>query len=100
MARLIFDPEAKFEIREAAAYYEAEREGLGKEFLALLEKTTTAIAAHPQRYRKIGGRFRRCLMPRFPYGIIYWNDGDTVFVIAVMHLHRKPGYWKSRIPRA
>ena len=42
------------------------------------------------------GRFRRCLVHRFPYGVIYAVEDDVVYVAAVMHLKRKPGYWESR----
>ncbi len=32
----------------------------------------------------------------FPYGVIYALEGQTIYVAAVMHLRRKPGYWVSR----
>jgi hypothetical protein len=32
----------------------------------------------------------------FPYGLISAVEGQTIFVAAVMHLKRKPGYWVSR----
>jgi len=35
-------------------------------------------------------------MNRFPYGIVYTTHGDDIFVVAVMHLHRKPDYWQTR----
>ena len=35
--------------------------------------------------------------PRFPHRIIYFVDGDTLFVLAVASTHRRPGYWKTRI---
>jgi len=31
-----------------------------------------------------------------PYGIIYRVDDDEVFIAAVMHFKRTPGYWKQR----
>ncbi|HAK44654.1 MAG TPA: hypothetical protein DCO79_01865 [Spirochaeta sp.] len=33
----------------------------------------------------------------FPYGIIYSYSTEEIIIIAVMHLHRKPDYWKSRL---
>jgi toxin ParE1/3/4 len=42
------------------------------------------------------GRFRRCLVHRFPYGIIYAVEDDTIYVAAIMHLRRQPGYWERR----
>jgi hypothetical protein len=36
-------------------------------------------------------------MARFPYGLIYSIDGDTVVIVAVAHLHRRPRFWIDRI---
>lgn len=99
MAALIFAVAAKDELREAAAYYDGCQKGLGKAFLAAIEAATRHVASNPLRYRKIGGRFRRCLVERFPYGLIYAVDGEEIFVAAVMHLKRKPGYWEGRVRR-
>ena len=38
MADLSYHPEAREEIREAAAFYESRRRGLGEEFLAELQR--------------------------------------------------------------
>ncbi len=96
MANLIYDPTVLVEIREAAAYYESCRLDLGKAFLDAIEKDIQKLAANPLHYRKIGGSFRRCLVNRFPYGIIYCIEGDSIYIAAVMHLKREPDYWKQR----
>ena len=31
-----------------------------------------------------------------PYGVIYAVDEGVIYIAAVMHLKRKPGYWVSR----
>jgi plasmid stabilization system protein ParE len=97
MATLIYDPLALLEIRDAAAYYNECREGLGRAFLEEIEKDMRRLAVNPLLYRNIGSGFRRCLVKRFPYGIIYRIDNDTIFIAAVMHLKREPGYWKERL---
>jgi len=99
MAGLIYDPLAKLEIKEAAAYYESCREGLGKAFLETIEKDIQKLAANPLHYRKIRGGFRRCLMDRFPYGIIYSVEENYIFVAAVMQLSRRPDYWRQRFEK-
>jgi toxin ParE1/3/4 len=33
---------------------------------------------------------------RFPYQIVYRISGDSVWIVAVMHQSRRPGYWKKR----
>jgi len=94
--RLIYDPEARVELVDVYRYYEGCKSGLGAAFLDEIERIVTNIQERPLRWRKITGRFRRALVNRFPYGIIYAVRGDEIYVIAVMHLHRKPGYWKVR----
>ena len=94
--RVLVDPEALLEVRNAAAFYEDSQPGLGKAFLAGVEAATEEIVRHPLMWRRIKGRFRRYLVPQFPYGLIYVAQSDTIYVVAVMHLKRKPGYWASR----
>jgi hypothetical protein len=42
---------------------------------------------------------RRCRTNKFPYGIVYMLEDNehTIIIVAVMHLHREPGYWKDRL---
>jgi len=98
--KLLFDPEALRETRDAAAFYEDSRPGLGKAFLNEVEVATKEILRYPHMWRCIKGRFRRYLIPRFPYGLIYAVQDDTVYIAAVMHLRRRPGYWVSRTRKA
>jgi len=99
--KLIFDPEALVEMREAAAFYEDCQTGLGRSFLDAVEVASAEIVKYPRMWRKVKGRFRRYLVQRFPYGLIYAVQGDIIYIAAVMHLKRKPDYWYGRqmIPR-
>ena len=53
--RLIFDPEALVEMREAAAFYEDCQRGLGRSFLDAVEVALAEIVKHPLMWRKIKG---------------------------------------------
>lgn len=97
MAKLIYAAEAKVEIKEAAKYYEGCKEKLGHAFLNEVESAIQSLLQSPRQWRKISGQFRRCLLKRFPYGIIYSTNDDEIFVAAVMHLKRKPENWKDRL---
>lgn len=83
------------EVIEAARYYEAEVEGLGKAFLEKIREGTAEIKAYPHASRILQGDYRRFLLSRFPYGIIYQIEDQQIFIAAVMHLKRKPNYWKT-----
>jgi toxin ParE1/3/4 len=93
---VVFSSGALREVKEAAAYYEAEVEGLGRAFLGKLRDGISEIKEFPHASRIIQGDFRRHLLSRFPHGIIYQMQGKTIFIAAVMHLKRKPGYWDNR----
>jgi hypothetical protein len=98
----LLHPEALFELREAAAWYETRAAGIGEEFVTLFERHLEAAAAHPSPGTLVPyGRRRDCrwllMTPRFPYGIIVLLEPRTI--IAVAHLRRKPGYWRKRVVR-
>jgi hypothetical protein len=33
---------------------------------------------------------------RFPYGVVYQILESEILVVAITHLHRRPGYWRDR----
>jgi len=55
------------------------------------------IAREPGRWPILRGENRKLNFNRFPYAIIYSVRADTLFIIAVMHLHRRPFYWQDRV---
>lgn len=93
---VVFSSAALQEVREAAEYYEGEVDGLGRAFLGKPQDGISEIKDFPYASRVIRGDFRRHLLSRFPHGIIYQVHRDTIFISAVMHLKRKPGYWENR----
>ncbi len=97
MKRVRFHPDAEAEFTAAAEFYEAQAPGLGLEFMSRVRHASRTIAAHPQIGRRLSRRLRRFLVHRFPYGLLYQVEQDHVFIVAVMHLHRRPGYWKDRV---
>jgi plasmid stabilization system protein ParE len=95
-----FHPEALIEYDEAAARYAECQPGLEIRFLEAVEATIRRICDAPTRWRKFDGEVRRCLVHVFPYAVLYSVEPDgSVYIIAVMHCHREPGYWKNRIAR-
>jgi plasmid stabilization system protein ParE len=95
--RYEFHPEARLEYREAAAFYEARRPGLGATFTVEVEAAIERILETPDRWRSIEQDVRRCLTRVFPYAILYTVENDFVLIIAVAHASREPGYWKHRL---
>lgn len=89
-------PEAAREVEETVRWYESRAAGLGQEFLDELERGFAAIQNNPETWPEFHAGIRRYLLHRFPYGILYMAKKDALYVLAIMHTHRKPGYWKDR----
>jgi len=94
--RLEFHPEAEMELVEAAAYYEARVAGLGERFGRELDRTTATLLEHPDIGAEIEPGLRRLVLHRFPFSVIYSVVGDVLYVLAVAHQRRSPGYWRTR----
>jgi plasmid stabilization system protein ParE len=94
--RVVSHPEADEELEATALWYEERQPGLGDDFPDQFEHTLRRIVADPHRWRKIRGENRQLNFHRFPYAIVYSVREDTLFIKAVMHLHRRPFYWKAR----
>jgi plasmid stabilization system protein ParE len=90
---------ARSEFDEAADHYNAEEPGLGDEFVEEVKKTIQRIVDFPDAWTLISTRTRRCRTRRFPYGVLYQIRGDTLLIVGVMHLHRSPNSWRSRLSR-
>ena len=91
-----FHPDAEKELNEAISSYEDIESGLGYDFALEVHSTISRSVDFPKAWAVLEGDVRRSLVRRFPYGVLYSEEKDGIFIVAVMHLHRKPGYWKHR----
>ncbi|MDP3090168.1 MAG: type II toxin-antitoxin system RelE/ParE family toxin [Nitrospira sp.] len=96
MERVSYHRLARRELNEAAQYYESESSGLGEAFLDEVERCTHGAANFPEAAPLITKTIRRRLVPRFPYALLYSIKPDSVRVLAVMNLKRRPMYWVGR----
>ncbi len=92
-----FHPDAEAEFREAIDYYEERGYGLGYDFSMEVYSTIRRIIRNPKAWTILEDDICRCLTERFPYGVIYGQDNDEIYILAVMNLRRNPDYWKYRI---
>ena len=94
--KIVFHPEAEKELENSFLYYEAQHEKLGQKFLNEIEKSLERIKIFSLSSPVIENDIRRCLVNRFPYGIIYFIQNKKIIVLAIMHLRKKPYYWENR----
>ncbi len=97
MRSVLFHPEAEEEFIAAARFYEEHAEGLGRQFITEVQHTIERIVAHPESGARFSRDLRRMLVERFPYAVLYRAEAEQILLVAVMHLHRRPGYWRRRL---
>lgn len=91
-----FHPEAEAEFLAAIDWYEERTAGLGADFAGEIHAAIQRAAAMPAAWPRLEGEIRRVLAHRFPYGVLYASRGESILVLAVMHLRRHPDYWRER----
>lgn len=97
MKPAVFHPEASQEHADVIQYYVAINRELGERLDAEIRRLVSQIGHNPQRFLRLHSLARRALAHGFPYSIIYLEQPDHVWIVALMHAKRRPGYWKKRL---
>lgn len=93
----LFHPDAAREVFEAQDWY-AERDELASEaFAHETDLVVRRIMAAPERYPRYLHGTRRLIFPRFPFSIVYLELEDLIWIVAIAHQRRRPGYWYERL---
>lgn len=90
-------PDALSEADAAAGYYREQRPDLARRFLNSLDEALDRIELHPRIYREVEPGVRKCKLKMFPYAVIFRGGEAEIEVVAIMHVRREPGYWKTRM---
>jgi toxin ParE1/3/4 len=92
-----FHPAAEEEFSAAVDWYEERQPRLGMDFAIEVRAAIGRAITLPSAWTELQPGIRRVLTQRFPYGVLYASEDSGVFILAVMHLSREPGYWKDRL---
>ena len=94
-----FHPEAETEFIENALYYEYEVTGLGYRFIEEIERASKILIDQPRIGQPLDEQLQSFVLAEFPFSLIYSLDQDMIWIVAVAHQKRRPGYWRERINR-
>lgn len=87
---------AKNELDDTFEALEFQKENQGYSFIAEVEKMLELIKSYPSIWHPISTDTYRCFLKGFPYAIIYQNRDDSIRVVAIMNLYKKPIHWASK----
>jgi plasmid stabilization system protein ParE len=94
--RLHFVTPAAEEFWAAIDFYNAQRSGLGREFVEEVERSAELISTFPSAGVPGPANTRRIHLRRFPFALVYQTASDLLVVVAVEHQKREPNYWAER----
>jgi plasmid stabilization system protein ParE len=79
----------------AAGYdwYEAQRPGLGEDFLSAVQSTVRNIESYSEIFAAVHGDVRRVIIPKFPFAIFYVVEPTRVVALRLLHTARDPKLW-------
>jgi ParE toxin of type II toxin-antitoxin system, parDE len=66
------------------------------EFAKEIQAAIDRIIQYPEAWSPLSKNTRRCLVNRFPFGVIYQVKSGSIHIIAVADLRRRPNYWLYR----
>ena len=92
-----FHPQAEAEFGASVEYYEMREAGLGVDMEREVLRGMVEIRDAPHRWPVYGHGTRQYLLHRFPFRLVYLELPDALWIVAVAHCSRKPGYWKKRL---
>ena len=92
-------PDVESEIEDYALYLASSSDRAPFAFVGEVRSAFRHLCEHPAIGHFVHRDFRRYNLRRFSHAVIYQENGDKIYVIAVMHEKRHPDYWKKRIAK-
>jgi toxin ParE1/3/4 len=89
---------AERDLQEAYNWVEEHRRGREQFFLQDVEVRLEHLQKYPLIGRLYRGRYRRLLIPRYPFGIFYVVESNRIVVHAVPDLRQDPERSESAFP--
>lgn len=98
MTKVRFHRAAHAELDRAYAWYEERNPKAADRFLDEVLDKTRLLAKAPKQWPIVRGRTRALVPDHFPFTLFYRHRPaqDLVWIIAVAHQRRRPGYWHGR----
>jgi plasmid stabilization system protein ParE len=88
---------ARREANPATVWYAERSIPAARRFRDDLLADFSGAADSPLRYPPYLHGTRRVVLQRFPYFIVFFDWQDEIYIVAIAHSKRRPGYWKKRV---
>jgi len=96
MKNIVFHELAEKELLSSRDFYDELTPYLGMKFILEVEHIIHIIKNNPLTFPIYFKNYRKALLRKFPYSIIYRIENERVLILAIAHERRKPNYFASR----
>jgi plasmid stabilization system protein ParE len=87
---VVVEERAESEIKQAFFWYLERKESVALSFYESIATTLNTIVASPKIGNPLNNRLRKFPLGKFPYNVIYREDLQIIYIIALAHQKRKP----------
>jgi toxin ParE1/3/4 len=94
--KIQFAQRARRELIREANWYDRQGPRLSNEFLDEVARALRQIKEFPSAAPEIGGGYRRHILDRFPFVLVYRLKGEAIVIFAIAHHKRRPSYWRKQ----
>jgi plasmid stabilization system protein ParE len=84
------------DLQDAFDRYAKDDPSVARRFAAEADKVVQRIVDTPNQFPKVDRKFRRALLTKFPYWVVFEPMEGLVQITAFAHTSRKPDYWRHR----
>ncbi len=91
--------EASIDIKAITLWYKNISQSLAARFVSQLYDSFSKISSNPDAWFNVTKKVKRYRLSKFPYLILFFKEGNSIVVFAVIHEKRNPRTWKRRMRR-
>lgn len=96
MATERYHPLFASDLAVACSYYDSIAETLGNRFRGNVRSIIQTVVERPESFGLIGDDFRGALVNRFPYVVVFTNDGGIPTIFGLRHAASDRRDWFGR----
>lgn len=88
---------AEKELLDSRDFYDDLVPNLGKKFILEVEHIVNRIKSNPLAFPIYIKNYRKAILRKFPYSVIYRIVDNKIYILAVAHQKRRPKYFANRV---
>lgn len=94
---LIIKPKAEKDLYNALEWYKDQNDNLPLKFMTIINNSLERIQKNPEHYQKRYFEIRILFTKKFPYGVYYTVEENSIYVHAILHTKQNPKTAQKRI---